>query len=156
MICYWIWNTGWIILRSTISSRWFSLQGELSFPRQAVRILSVAGALLLLPGARFLMDSRNLSGFSMQVLTEQFRHERLITQALLQHWFLGKVFYYFMAVSLDTVALIFSWGNIMKFLWKKYAFPHNHVIIIFFFSCNFSKDWHFYFLDKLLKIPIPV
>lgn len=112
---------------------------------------SASQGLLLLPGARFLMDSRNLSAFSMQVLTEQFRREHLITQALLQHWFLGKVFYYFMAVSLDTVALIFSWGNIMKFLWKKYAFPHNHVIIIFFFLLQFLQGLTFLLLGQIVE-----
>jgi len=107
------------------SPRLFSLQTELLCPRQAVSILRVAGVLSLLPGELFLMDSRELSVFSIQVLTAQFRHKQRITRALLLHWFLGKVFCHFMAPSLDTVALIFSWGNIMKFLWKKYAFAHN-------------------------------
>lgn len=101
----------------------FSLQSELSFPRWTVRILNVIEALLLLPRAFFLMDSRKLFGVSIQVLTAQLRHEQLTTRALLLHWFLGKGFYRFTALSLDRVALIFFWGNVMKFLWRKYAFP---------------------------------
>lgn len=128
----------------------FSLQAELSFPRQAVRIPSDTAVLLLLPEALFLMDSRKLSGFSIQVLTAQFRHKQLITQALLLHWFLGKVFYHFMALSLDTVALIFSWGNIMKFLWQKYTFPHN-CVFFFFFPLQFLQGLTFLFLRQVIE-----
>lgn len=141
-VCYQRWKNEWIILRSATISSFISMVSWALLSKAGCQDPQCHSALLLLPGALFLMDSRKLF-----VLAAQFSHRLLITWALLLHRFLGKVFYRFMVPSLQTVVWIFSWGNTIKFLWKKYAFPHNRIFLCFPHPSSFSKDRHFY-LDK--------